>query len=131
MYIGGVVFGLGLAFSGAARPEVTLSFLNLDDLGLLLVMGSALVVTLVTIQLLPKLLRKPFFGISFDGHDGLPITRRSLVGAVIFGIGWGLSGLCPATSLTALGMGNYPVLLGVLGMFTGALLYGLERSRRG
>ena len=131
MYIGGVVFGLGLAFSGAARPEVTLSFLNLDDLGLLLVMGSALVVTLVAIQLLPKLLRKPLFGISFDGHDGLPVTRRSLVGAVIFGIGWGLSGLCPATSLTALGMGNYPVLLGVLGMFTGALLYGLERSRRG
>ena len=130
MYVGGIVFGLGLAISGMAIPEVVLSFLYLEDFGLLLVMGSALVVTLLTMQMLPRLMKKPLFGKKFEGHEGLPITKRSIVGAVIFGIGWGISGLCPATSITAIGMGNVPVVLGVLGMFLGALLYGIIRSQQ-
>ncbi|MEZ4200520.1 MAG: DUF6691 family protein [Candidatus Paceibacterota bacterium] len=129
MYIGGVVFGLGLAFSGAARPEVVLSFLHLEDLGLLFVIGTALLVTLVTFQIVPHWLKKPPFGNHFAGNENLPITQRSVVGAVIFGVGWGISGLCPATSLTAVGMGNVPVVLGVIGMFLGALIYGQIRSR--
>lgn len=130
MYAGGIVFGLGLAISGMAVPEIVLSFLHLEDFGLLLVMGAALGTTLLTFQVVPKLLTKPLVcGERFDGHDGHPITRRSIVGAVIFGIGWGISGLCPATSITAIGMGNWSVAIGVLGMFLGALIYGLLRSR--
>ena len=129
MYVGGIVFGLGLAFSGMAIPEVVLSFLYLEDFGLLLVMGAALSVTFLAFQLIPKVFKKPLIcGETFDGHDGFPITRQSVVGAIIFGIGWGISGLCPATSITAVGMGNWPVALGVLGMFIGALIYGSIRS---
>jgi len=40
-----------------------------------------------------------------------------------------LTGLCPGTSLTALGMGNWPVLFGVIGIFTGTLIYGYLRNR--
>ncbi|MFT5037173.1 MAG: putative membrane protein YedE/YeeE [Candidatus Azotimanducaceae bacterium] len=131
MYMGGIVFGFGLAFSGAARPEVVLSFLNLEDLGLLFVIGSALIVTLITIQIIPRIFTKPIFSKQFNGHEGLPVTRRSTVGAVIFGVGWGISGLCPATSFAAIGMGNIPILIGVLGMFIGALVYGTIRSKSG
>lgn len=130
MYLGGLVFGLGLAYSGAARPDIVLSFLHLSDLGLFLVIGTALAIVMFSIQVIPKLLEKPLLGERFDCHDGFPITKRSIVGAIIFGIGWGVSGLCPATSLTALGMGNWPVAFGVLGMFLGALVYGTIRSRQ-
>lgn len=130
MYVGGIVFGFGLAYAGMARPEVVLSFLHLEDFGLLLVMGSALMVTLFTIQVLPLLLKKPLFGERFDGHDGFPITKRAIVGAIIFGIGWGISGLCPATSFAAIGMGNTPVIIGIVGMFLGGLIYGTVRSKQ-
>ena len=131
MYLGGTVFGLGLALSGAARPEVVLSFLELQDLGLFIVIGIALAIMMFNIQVVPKLMKKPPLGECFDCHDGFPITKRSIVGAVIFGLGWGFSGLCPATSLAALGMGNWPVIFGVVGMFVGALVYGSVRSKQG
>ncbi len=62
MYFGGVLFGLGLAVAGAARPEVVLSFLHLEDLGLALVIGVALMITLFTIQVIPKFVKKPPLG---------------------------------------------------------------------
>jgi uncharacterized membrane protein YedE/YeeE len=130
MYIGGLVFGFGLAFAGATKPEVVLSFLRLEDLGLILVIGVALLVTLAAYQLVPRLLRKPPFGDSFDGHDGFPVTKRTVVGAIIFGLGWGIAGICPATSLAALGTGNWPLLYAVVGMFIGTLIYGSLRSRQ-
>jgi hypothetical protein len=130
MYLGGIVFGFGLAFAGATNPEIVLSFLRLEDLGLLLVIGVALLVTLVVYQGMPRLLKKPPFGESFDGHDGFPVTSRTIVGAVIFGVGWGISGICPATSLAALGTGNWPLLYAIVGMFIGTFIYGSIRSKQ-
>ena len=129
MYIGGCFFGLGLALSGATQPEIVLSFLNLDDLGLLLVIGVALLVTLLVFQIVPRLLKQPPFGERFDVHDGFPITKRTIVGAIIFGIGWGISGICPATSIAAIGTGNWPLLFAIVGMLAGALMYGIYRSK--
>lgn len=130
MYIGGTLFGFGLAFSGAARPEVVLSFLNLTDLGLIFVIGTAFLVMLIAIQFVPMLLKKPPYGRAFDGHDGFPVKRKAVVGAIIFGIGWGVSGICPATSFAAVGMGNLVIAVGIVGMFLGALLYGSVKSRQ-
>ncbi len=128
MYAGGLVFGFGLAVAGATTPEVVLSFLTLDDFGLALVIGTALLITLLVYQLSPKLLDKPPFGDFFDGHDGFPVTTRAILGAILFGLGWGISGLCPATSLTSVGTGNYPVVFGVLGMFVGTFIYGVLKT---
>jgi len=130
MYIGGLVFGFGLALAGATRPEIVLSFLRLEDLGLLLVIGVALLVVLVVYQGFSRILQKPPFGEAFDVHDGFPVTRRTIVGAIIFGLGWGISGICPATSLAALGTGNWPLIFAVIGIFTGTLIYGLIRTKQ-
>lgn len=129
MYIGGVLFGFGLALAGATRPEVVVSFLNLDDLGLILVIGTALMVSLIVFQGVTRLMKKPIFGESFDGHDGFPVTKRAIIGAIIFGVGWGVSGICPATSLASLGTGNWPLIFAVIGMFLGTLVYGTIRSQ--
>lgn len=130
MYIGGILFGFGLALAGATSPEVVLSFLQLEDLGLIFVIGVALLVTLVTFQGVSRWLKKPPFGEQFDVHDGFPVTKRTVVGAVIFGLGWGISGICPATSVAAVGTGNWPLLFAVVGMLLGTLVYGSIRSKQ-
>ena len=114
---GGTIFGFGLAYSGAAIPEVVLSFLRLEDFGLTLVIGAALMVTFFACQLVPRFINTPLLGGSFSTAARLPISKWNIIGASIFGVGWGLTGLCPGTSFAAVGMGNWPVLVGIAGMF--------------
>jgi len=52
------------------------------------------------------------------------LSRNTILGAIIFGVGWGLSGLCPGAALSSLGVGNFPVVIGVLSMFAGAYVMG-------
>lgn len=127
--LGGTIFGFGLAYSGAAVPEVVLSFLRLEDLGLVLVIGGALLVTLLAYQLVPRTMSKPILNGTFSTSSKLPISKWNLIGAGVFGVGWGISGLCPGTSFAAVGMGNWPVIVGIIGMFIGAYIYGKLRNK--
>ena len=127
--LGGTLFGFGLAYSGAAVPEIVLSFLRLEDFGLVLVIGGALLVTLITFQLIPKLLAKPLLNGTFATSSRLPVSKWNVIGAAVFGTGWGVSGLCPGTSFAAIGMGNWPILIGIIGMFIGAYVYGTLRNK--
>ncbi|MFC7045904.1 DUF6691 family protein [Halobacteriaceae archaeon GCM10025711] len=127
---GGLVFGFGLAYSHMARPEVVLDFLQLEDLGLLFVMGGAAVVTGVTFAVVPALAdRAPVTGRQYTRRLK-SFDQRVLMGGAIFGVGWGLSGICPGSAYASVGIGNYPMLLGVAGMFLGAYAQGLWRSYR-
>lgn len=127
--LGGTLFGFGLAYSGAAVPEIVLSFLRLEDFGLVLVIGGALLVTLITFQLIPKLLSKPLLNGTFTTSSRLSVSKWNVIGAAVFGTGWGVSGLCPGTSFAAIGMGNWPILIGIIGMFIGAYVYGTLRNK--
>lgn len=121
--ISGMLFGAGLTLSTMIRPEVVLSFLRFADFGLLLVLGGAFAVTLVVYQLAPRLLRAPLFEKAFGTHPSV-MNARTLGGAAIFGIGWGLSGVCPGPAIAGLGAGNWPLLLALAGMFAGAWVQG-------
>ncbi|MGJ8686056.1 MAG: DUF6691 family protein [Spongiibacteraceae bacterium] len=102
--IAGVLFGLGLAISGMMNPAKVVNFLDITgtwDPSLALVMGGALILTIpgfkwVTGRSMP----------AFDGQFHLPtrkdIDTRLVLGAVLFGIGWALVGLCPGPVLAAL-----------------------------
>jgi uncharacterized membrane protein YedE/YeeE len=52
------------------------------------------------------------------------MSKRTILGAMIFGVGWGLSGQCPGSSLASLGAGNLPIILGIVSMFIGAYVLG-------
>ena len=126
--IGGLIFGFGLGFSHMAQPEIVLQFLQLEDFGLLFVMGGAAGVTMLTIALATRSTRTA-------PMTGDPYTRRLksmdrnvLIGGAIFGVGWGLSGICPGAAYASFGVGNYPILWGVAGMFIGAYIQGYLRS---
>lgn len=128
--IGGLLFGFGLAYSGMARPEIVLDFLQLQDLGLLFVMGGAALVTGTTITLATRYLdRAPLTDDRYKKRDK-SFDRRVLLGGAIFGVGWGVSGLCPGSAYASLGIGNYPILIGIFGMFLGAYAQGYWRAYR-
>ncbi len=123
VYLGGILFGFGLAYSGMTKQEIVLSFLRLVDLGLILLMGGAAVVTFLAINVVPKFLKAPVLGGAFKPRVSV-LTRNTIIGAVIFGVGWGISGQCPGSAVASLGTGNWPVIVGLAAMFLGAYLRG-------
>lgn len=128
--LGGSVFGFGLALSGMAKPEIVLDFLQFDDLGLLFVMGGAAVVSAVAIFGATRFLdRAPLTGRAYTRRLK-SMDRNVLVGGTIFGVGWGISGICPGAAYASVGIGNLPILWAVLGMFLGAYVQGFVRSHR-
>ncbi len=124
----GVLFGFGLALSSMIRPEVVLSFLRFEDMGLLLVLGGAVVVTFFTYRFAPRLLKQPVFGGRFGRHESA-MDRSTVIGAAIFGIGWGLTGVCPGPAIAGLGAGSWELGYAIAGIALGALLQGILSAR--
>ena len=121
----GIVFGAGLALSGMTNPAKVLAFLDVSgswDATLALVMGGALVITAAAYGMTrrrPKAL--------FAGAFALPAQQKLdtslLGGAALFGVGWGLAGLCPGPALANLGRGEPRVALFIAPMVVGMLLH--------
>jgi len=130
IYLGGLIFGFGLGFSHMAQPEVVLNFLQFADFGLVFVMFGAAIITGIAFTLAPRLLeRAPLTGDSY-GRRLKSFDRNVLIGGSIFGVGWGLSGICPGAAYASLGVGNVTILWAVAGMFVGAYAQGYWRSHR-
>ena len=109
----GFLFGIGLWVSGMANPRKVLDFLDVTgswDASLLLVMAGAVAVTLAAFRPMLKT-RK----MKFKQHIDAPL----ILGAAIFGVGWGIGGYCPGPALTAL-----PNLSAEVLVFVGAMVAG-------
>jgi uncharacterized protein len=120
----GIIFALGLAVSEMINPARVIGFLDVAgrwDPTLLLVMTGALA---VTVPLFPVILRrsKPFLAGQYSLPTQTRVDRRLVIGAVIFGAGWGLAGFCPGPALAALASGSPSVILFVLAMLVGQWL---------
>ncbi len=120
---GGALFGFGLASSTMISPEVVLGFLRQQDFGLLLVLGSAVCVTFVAYRFAPGAMGKPLLEAQFGTHPS-ELNRDTILGAAIFGAGWGLCGVCPGPAISGLGAGNWPLLLALIGLALGSYVQG-------
>lgn len=120
--LSGLLFALGLGISGMTRPEKVLAFLELRDPALMLTMAGAAGVTFVAF---PRVLRRgrPLFAAKFFLPTRRDIDARLLAGAAVFGVGWGLAGLCPGPALTDMIAGGPQILLFVAAMLLGMGLY--------
>jgi len=128
--IAGLLFGAGLLISGMADPQRVLAFLRWGpgwDPSLAFVMGGALLVTLPGFAIVRRLGR-PLFAERFAAPASGAIDRRLILGAAVFGLGWGWAGYCPGPALVGLGLGHWTAILFVLAMLLGGL--GAARATR-
>ena len=121
----GALFGFGLSVSSMINPEVVLGFLLFSDYGLMLVMGGAVAVVVLAFKLAPRLLKRPPLGDYFHTHVSV-WNRDTALGSALFGVGWGLCGVCPGPAIASLGTGNWSLLWALLGIALGALVHGLR-----
>ena len=123
--IAGFVFGLGLLVSGMADPAKVLGFLDIAgrwDPSLGFVMAGAIAVARVPFAIAARRTRS-LIGIEMELPSTRRIDLRLVGGSVLFGIGWGLAGLCPGPALVALGMGLPKALAFVVAMLAGMLVF--------
>ena len=125
----GSLFGFGLALSTMVSPEVVLGFLRFQDYGLMLVMGGAVCVTVLVYQLSPRFMGRPVLEDNFAIRPSL-MDRDTLLGAAIFGLGWGICGVCPGPAIAGLGTGNWDMLIALLGIAAGAYAQGWLKAPR-
>ena len=121
----GLVFGFGLCISGMIEPSKVLGFLDFAgswDPSLAFVMGGALLVGFVAFGL-AKRRRTAFDGAAIELPTARAIDRRLVLGSLIFGIGWGLAGICPGPGIVDLGFFNPRALVFVAAMAVGMLVY--------
>ena len=122
----GVLFGAGLAISGMTDPAKVTGFLDLFgqwDPSLAFVMGGALAAYGGGMFLWRKLSGgKGLFGTTLPTAGSDPVTKRLITGAILFGIGWGLSGFCPGPAIASLGAWRLEALVFVPTLLAGALI---------
>lgn len=122
--IAGTLFGAGLALSGMADPRRVQGFLDLLgrwDPTLAFVMAGALIPMAVA-WAIQKRLDKPFA----DAHFNLPgtteIDAKLILGAILFGVGWGIAGLCPGPAVAGLAIAPAKAAIFVIAMLVGMVL---------
>ncbi len=121
----GLIFGFGLLLSGMAQPEKVLSFLDVAgvwDPSLAFVMVGALFVSSVAFVVARKR-QTSLLGCSMQLPTAKLVDQKLVLGSILFGIGWGLAGVCPGPSLVVVGLGVEGSGLFVLAMLVGMWLY--------
>lgn len=121
----GIIFGAGLALSDMVNPARVLAFLDLAgrwDPTLAFVMGGAILPSAIGYALARRM-RRPLLAADFRIPQGRRIEPSLLAGATLFGIGWGLVGLCPGPAIAGLAFLKWELWLFVGAMLAGMLLY--------
>lgn len=124
--VSGLLFGAGLLIGGMTQPSKVVGFLDLAgdwDPSLAFVMGGAIGVFLPLFRLINRR-RAPLYAASFALPTRRDLDAPLLLGAALFGIGWGLAGYCPGPALTALAAPQSSAIV-VVSMFAG---FGLKRA---
>ncbi len=120
-FIASLLFGLGLIVSGLANPAKVQSFLDVAgnwDPSLALTMSTAVIVTGLGYRLVFKR-KRPVLADAFQLPAASAIDTKLLLGAALFGVGWGLVGYCPGPALVALSLGNPGTIFFVVAMLAG------------
>jgi uncharacterized membrane protein YedE/YeeE len=124
-FIAGIIFALGLGISGMTRPIKVIGFLDFFgnwDPSLAFVMAGAIAVYFVANRR-RRTMPSPLLAAKFAIPTRSDLDAPLIIGAAIFGVGWGLGGFCPGPALTSLASGALPVIIFVAAMAAGIYLY--------
>src|SRR5260221_11723340 len=128
----GFVFGLGLLVSGMANPAKVLGFLDLAgawDPSLALVMAGAVAVGAGAFAFMKKRTRT-LLGAPVLLPGARKIDRRLILGSLVFGVGWGLAGICPGPALVLAGTGSAKGLVVLVSMIAGNGIFEFFEKRK-
>lgn len=123
--VSGALFGIGLAMSGMTDANRVLGFLDVFgkfDPALIFVLGGAVLTTLVLFRWVLSS-SAPLFAHDFQLSTLKKLDSKLLIGAALFGVGWGVAGYCPGPALAGLGVGSTEALWFVPAMLAGMLLH--------
>lgn len=132
-FIFGSIFALGLIISGMSNPAKVLSFLDIFgdwDISLMFVMIGAIAVAFIPFQ---KAIRHPrtISGETIALPQNRQLDKKLIVGAVLFGVGWGIAGICPAPAITLIGLGYTQIWYFIIAMLIGMFIHRLWAKSRG
>jgi uncharacterized membrane protein YedE/YeeE len=122
--IGGIVFAIGLGISGMSEADKIVGFLDVFGRWqgeLLAVMGGALLTYGILFRFITKM-PKPLFEQTFKIPTRQDFDKRLVVGAILFGLGWGITGLCPAPGIVSIVSGKAHAIVFVIAMPLGMIL---------
>lgn len=129
--ISGILFGIGLTLSQMTIPNKVIGFLDLAgnwDPSLIFVMVGALTVTIISFRTILKR-PNPLFDQKFYLSSKSALDKPLLIGAAIFGIGWGISGYCPGPSVAGLGLANIESVVMILSIYVGFIVHRITVER--
>lgn len=124
-FAAGTIFSFGLSLSGMLDPARVRGFLDIAghfDPSLAFVLAGAVAVSSAG-YLISRRLRQPLLDSNFHLPVKHDIDVALIAGAAIFGVGWGLSGLCPGPAIASLALGLVPSYVFAIMMFAGILIY--------
>jgi uncharacterized membrane protein YedE/YeeE len=128
----GALFGFGLALSGMGQPQRVIGFLDWFgrfDPALLFVMGGAVIMHFIGRRLVLRR-AQPVLAAAWPSYPFTSVDARLIGGSILFGLGWGITGFCPAPGILSAAAGTREGLLFVVSMAAGmALFHALERAR--
>lgn len=132
-FLAGLTFGIGLLTAGMANPAKVLAFLDLGgawDPSLALVMAASIGVAFLPFSW-ARTQRFSVLGAPMQLPGKRELDRRLIGGSLMFGIGWGIAGICPGPAVAILLTGRWQVLLFVAAMLVGMLVFAALERRRG
>jgi len=122
--IAGTIFGFGLIVSGMSNPDKVMNFLNLVgawDASLLFVLGGAVITTFIGDRVVLKR-EQPILDKEFFVPVNSLVDKKLVLGAALFGAGWGMTGFCPGPAITGLAFGVFEPFLFITSMLFGYLV---------
>jgi uncharacterized membrane protein YedE/YeeE len=130
-FLVGLLFGLGLVISGMTDPSKVIGFLDLTgawDPSLAFVMAGAILIGAVAFTIAKKRQRS-LLGAPMRLSSATELDKRLLLGSLVFGIGWGLSGFCPGPAVVSAAAGQTKAWIFVASMLAGMTLYNMIERR--
>lgn len=130
VYLGiGIFFGITMFKSEAASWFRIYEMFQFQSFHMYGIIGSALVIGIVMIQLIKRFDIKSFYGEKIQILPKDKGIRNYLIGGIIFGLGWALSGACPGPMFTLIGAGYLPILIVIVFAVLGTFLYGILKDK--
>lgn len=125
----GVFFGIVMYKSEAASWFRIYEMFQFDSIHMYGLMGSALLVGIIAVQLIKSKRLKNIEGEEIIIPDKKRSIARYIIGGIFFGLGWALAGACPGPMFVLVGAGYFPILIVIFGAVIGTWIYGMLRSK--